>query len=608
MNKKQDGEQQFNLQFPAEAEVKLSSTSPVEKSHSAQHVVELLQELRTHPIELEMPNEKLPSEYAALEASRDSYLQFYNFAPIGYLTLTEDGLIAEANLTCSTQLGLERDKLINCRFAKYVKPEEGDRWYRHCLHAKQHLEIQNCELTLRRADDTFFQARLASLYTEAPDSPPVMHIAFTDMTESKQAEEALRETEIRHAQTLARAGLDTWLWDIKTDYLDFSARWAEMRVYRLEEIKPDISVWKNGIHPDHLPVMRAKLAEHFAGCSPFFQAEYRVPNKSGSWKWILDRGMVTERDAEGNPLSMVGTEMDFTEHKQAKEALNIAAIAFEAQNGIIVTNARYVILRLNRAFSHITGYNAKEVIGLTPSFLRSGLHDEDFYQTIWLSVARKSYWHGEIWDKRKNGEIFPLWLTLTAVTDAEGEVTHFVGSFTDITVQKQAEKILLEAHQNLENQVANTNEELEKSKEEATEINAALKVLLKYRETDKSEAQIALLCEMEVTIMPFLKKLKGASTGRRQTTRLISILEINLQHLMESYGKTTTLSAAFHQLTPVEIQVASLLKQGLSTKLIASTLNIASGTVSIHRKHIRKKLGLEGKAANLHSYLNSLTE
>ena len=201
-----------------------------------------------------------------------------------------------------------------------------------------------------------------------------------------------------------------------------------------------------------------------------------------------------------------------------------------------------------------------------------------------------------------------MWLTLTAVTDAEGEITHYVGSFTDITVQKQAEKVLLEARQRLENQVATTKEELEKRKEETTEINAALKVLLKHRETDKSDAQSALLCEVEETIMPFLKKLKGASTGRRQTTRLISILETNLQHLVESYGSATTLSAAFHQLTPVEIQVASLLKQGLSTKLIAATLNIAPGTVSIHRKHIRKKLGLDGKANNLHSYLKSLTE
>ena len=102
-----------------------------------------------------------------------------------------------------------------------------------------------------------------------------MHITLTDITEYKRAEEALRETEMRHAQALALAGLGTWLWNIETGHFDFSASWAEMRGYRLEEIEPDISVWKNGIHPDDLPVMREKLAEHFAGTHPIFSG--RIP-------------------------------------------------------------------------------------------------------------------------------------------------------------------------------------------------------------------------------------------------------------------------------------------------------------------------------------------
>ncbi len=608
MNKTQDGGQQFNQQFPAEAEVKLASALPVEECRSAQNVDELLHELHAYQIELEMQNEELRCAYAVLQASRDAYKQLYDFAPVCYLTLTEDGLIAEANLTCSTQLGVEREKLINRYFAKYVEPEDGGRWHQLCLHAKQHPGIQNCELTLRRADGTLFQACLDCLYMEADNAPPLIHITIADITERKRVEAALRETEMRHAEALAWAKLGTWLWDIETGHFDFSACWAEMRGYQLEEIKPDISVWKNGIHPNDLSGMRAKLAEHFAGRTSFFQAEYRVPTKSGSWKWILDRGIVTERDAEGNPLRMAGTEIEITERKQAEEALRIAAAAFETQDGVLVTDARHIILRMNKAFSHITGYSAEEVIGVTPSFLRSGLYDEDFYQAIRVSLARDGYWHGEVWGKRKNGEIFPLWLTLTAVTDTNGEITHYVVSFKDITVQKQAEKILLEARQRLENQVVTTKEELEKHKEETTEINTALKVLLKHREMDKSEAQSALLCEVEETIMPFLKKLKGASTGRRQSTRLISILETNLQHVVDSYGSATTLSAALQHLTPVEMQVASLLRQGLSTKVIAMTLNISSGTVGIHRKHIRKKLGLDGEAVNLHAYLKSLSE
>ena len=119
MSKKQEAEQRFDLQLPAEAESKFANASHSEDA-PPQLADELLHELRTHQIELEMQNEELRSAYAALEASRDRYLQLYDFAPVCYLTLTEDGLIAEANLTCSTLLGVEREKLINRRFAKYI--------------------------------------------------------------------------------------------------------------------------------------------------------------------------------------------------------------------------------------------------------------------------------------------------------------------------------------------------------------------------------------------------------------------------------------------------------------------------------------------------------
>jgi PAS domain-containing protein len=164
MSKKQVAEQQFDLQLPAEAEAKFANASHSDAPPPPPQLAdELLHELRTRQIDLEMQNEELQCAYAALEASRDAYKRLYDFAPIGYLTLTEDGLIAEANLPCSKQLGVEREKLINRRFAKYVLPEDSDRWHLHCLHAKQHRGLHNCELSLRRADDTFFQARLDCL-------------------------------------------------------------------------------------------------------------------------------------------------------------------------------------------------------------------------------------------------------------------------------------------------------------------------------------------------------------------------------------------------------------------------------------------------------------
>ena len=154
MNKKQDGRQQIDLQLHTEAKVK--------------HADELLHELRTHQIELEMQNEELRSANAALQASRDRYLQLYDFAPVGYLTLTEDRANCRSEPDLQHTSGCGTRETDQSSFCKYLLPEDSDRWHLQCLDAKQHRGKQNCELTLRRADDTFFQARLESLYTEAP--------------------------------------------------------------------------------------------------------------------------------------------------------------------------------------------------------------------------------------------------------------------------------------------------------------------------------------------------------------------------------------------------------------------------------------------------------
>jgi PAS domain S-box-containing protein len=98
-----------------------------------------------------------------------------------------------------------------------------------------------------------------------------------------------------------------------------------------------------------------------------------------------------------------------------------------------------VILRVNRAFTEITGYSADEAIGQTPHMLSSGRHDPGFYDAMWDSLARTGNWQGEIWNRRKNGEIFPEWLSITAVRDAQGEITNYVGTFADITERKAAE-------------------------------------------------------------------------------------------------------------------------------------------------------------------------
>lgn len=128
-----------------------------------------------------------------------------------------------------------------------------------------------------------------------------------------------------------------------------------------------------------------------------------------------------------------------TELDRAAAELRISAIAFETHEAMIITDCHPKILRVNKAFYDITGYMAEEVIGRNPNLLRGDKKTKVFYEEMWATIFRDGTWSGEMVDKRKNGDIFPAWLTITAVTDSEGVLTHYVGSFFDITERKKSE-------------------------------------------------------------------------------------------------------------------------------------------------------------------------
>lgn len=129
----------------------------------------------------------------------------------------------------------------------------------------------------------------------------------------------------------------------------------------------------------------------------------------------------------------------YAELQRSESELRIAATVFESQEGMLVTDANQVILRGNQAFTSITGYAAEEVIGQKPGVLSSGRHEPEFYAEMWAAIGSDGTWQGEIWDRRKDGSLYPEWLTITAVRDAEGKITNYVGTMIDITLRKAAE-------------------------------------------------------------------------------------------------------------------------------------------------------------------------
>ena len=119
--------------------------------------------------------------------------------------------------------------------------------------------------------------------------------------------------------------------------------------------------------------------------------------------------------------------------------MRVAAIAFEIEEGMIVTDSDVVVIRVNRVFTKLTGYSAEEAIGKNLGMLKSDRQDAEFYPRMRESLHRDNYWQGEIWNQRKNGEIYPEWLTITAVVGKDGNITNYICAFFDITERKQAE-------------------------------------------------------------------------------------------------------------------------------------------------------------------------
>ncbi len=259
--------------------------------------------------------------------------------------------------------------------------------------------------------------------------------------ENNRAHSALIESEERLRFVLEGSELGFWDWKIDTNEVERDPVWAQMLGYSHEEIKHTTQKWTDFIYPDDREKAWKSIQDTLAGHSLIHKIEYRMMHKNGSLRWILDHAKVVQRDQDGRPIRMSGTHADITERKTAEAELRIAAAAFESQEGMIVTDAENVIIKINQAFTNITGYTAREAVGQTPQhLLRSDRQDTAFYAAMWDSILHTGAWQGEIWNRRKNGEVYPEWLTITAVKGIDGAITHYVATLTDISERKTAEE------------------------------------------------------------------------------------------------------------------------------------------------------------------------
>ncbi len=265
---------------------------------------------------------------------------------------------------------------------------------------------------------------------------------YEDITERKQDEIALLRSENNLSRAQAVAKIGSWHLDISTNRLELSEE--AFRIFgipRQEAVHLD--TFFSAVHPDDREMVRQSWNEAIAGAA--YDIEHRVVT-DGETRWIRERAAI-ERGTDGRALFGVGTTQDITERKRVEDLLKaqqtqikLAAQVFaQGREGIMICDARSNIIMANKAFAEISGYSEAELLGKNTRILSSGRHGPDFYHAMWEAINTNSYWAGEIWDRHKDGTEFPAWLTISAMHDEQGQVTHYLGSFSDLSDARAAE-------------------------------------------------------------------------------------------------------------------------------------------------------------------------
>jgi diguanylate cyclase (GGDEF)-like protein/PAS domain S-box-containing protein len=257
-----------------------------------------------------------------------------------------------------------------------------------------------------------------------------------DITERKRAEEVIAKNEVNMRAMLDNSPYLTWLKDTEGRYIKINKVFADF--LRLDDVRQAEGKTDLDMQPKELAEKyRADDAEVMAKREQKRVEEVAFDGKNTSWVEAYKTPII---DADGKVLGTVGFAKDITLRKKAEDELRIAAVAFETHDAIVITDARANIVRVNQAFTDVTGYTQDEVLGKNPRIMSSGRQDKTFYIEMWQQLLHTGSWAGEIWDKRKNGQIYPKWLTITAVRNECRETTHYVAIFSDITARKQAEE------------------------------------------------------------------------------------------------------------------------------------------------------------------------
>jgi diguanylate cyclase (GGDEF)-like protein/PAS domain S-box-containing protein len=352
----------------------------------------------------------------------------------GYWMLDRRGCLLDVNASYCNMSGYSREELLDMCVPQLEAMEQTPEAV--AAHLKEVLERgwDVFETRHRRKDGSTFDVEITATYWKGEDRFFVFVRDIEDRVRARAELERERKL-LQDAQDVGHFG--SWELDLVANKL----KWSD-QIFRIFEIDRDrfgasYEAFLNAVHPDDREKVERAYAESLQDRKPY-RIIHRLQMPDGRIKWVEERCSSTF-DETGKPLRSLGTVQDVTERETLAEQGRIASVAFETQEAIIVTDRDANIIKVNHAFEVTTGFSEEEALGKNPRILASGRHDRAFYRDMWDAVLNEGRWSGEVWDRRKSGEIYPKWLTITAVKHMD-EVTHFVAVFVDITERKKAEE------------------------------------------------------------------------------------------------------------------------------------------------------------------------